>query len=369
MKLFKKNKGYTLIEVLLAIGVIGALTAMTYSFMSKKYLEAQADSQVKEILSMDSSIQQMMVNVTAQNNTAGVAQIESMLTPANLIANNVIPAGRVSSNGNTIKNMFKNGTLTFTAEALNVSTITPRVVPVYSYVITDIPSYACSFIVTNYQLSEYVRIKVDSTVVKTVGNPVSPTEAAVACSSSNNKTIEITQSSIASKPDYGTQTLDLTGATGHIRDSESPLFQEQLRTNTSSGACPAGSWNGALSYCSCPAGTEWDGKACIAMGQPGHCVIGMMWDLTTKTCVNITKAPFPGVDVTPRYENGRYVPGFTENPLQMPTGQGLFACEGPLPPNAAIPENGAGSYDGSICNKCINGAWDGSRCVIPQIKN
>lgn len=366
--LFNKSKGYTLLEVLLAIGVMGALTAMTYSFMSKKYLAAQAQTQVKEILEMDASIQQMMVNVSTQNNAMGVSQIESMLTTQNLIANNIIPTGRVANDGVTIKNLFKNGTITFSSEALNVSTGTPRVVPVYSYIISEIPPYACSFIASNSGLSDYVRMKVDSTIVKTIGNPVAPVDIAVACNTTGNKTIEITQSSISSKPEFGDKTLELTGARGHIRDAENPLFQEQLKTTVTTGSCEDGGWENNLSFCSCPEGTEWNGKSCIEIGQPGHCHIGMMWDLETKACIAIAKAPFAGVDMTERYDQGRYVPAFTENPLGMPAGQGFFGCEGPTPPNADTANNGAGNHDGSICNLCINGDWDGSRCVIPEIK-
>lgn len=366
MKIFKK-KGFTLLELLLAVGVIGILTAATYSYMTKKQLIAEAQTQVKEILEMDQSIQQLMANVPVDN-TLGVAKINEMLTPAKIIQQNMAPIGRANAGGTEIRNTFKNGTITFSAEALNVSNINTRIVPVYNYTITQVPPAACSFIVANFDLQEFIRIRVDGTTIKNVGETVSPTQAATACNGSTNKTIVITQSSVATKPEHGTNVVNLNGIAGHIRDTENQYYQEQLRTTTvAPGTCPAGSWNSALSFCSCPAGTEWNGKICISFGQPGVCPSGQMWNAQTSMCQAIVKLPF--ADATSHYENGRYVPNYAENPLGMPSGQGYFACEGDLPPNAAPPTNTGGTFDGSICNKCINGEWNGARCVLPYVIN
>lgn len=364
MKLFNNKKGFTLLEMLIVMGIIIALVAMTYSYMLKKQVAAKAQTQVMEILQMDESVQQMMINVSTDN-TLGVAKIIDMLTPAKLIEAKMAPSSRVA--GTEIRNAFKSGNITFTSEALNVSNINTRVVPIYSYIITEIPPQACSVIVSHVDLQKFLRIRVDGVTVKNVGEVISPSQAASACSGSVNKTIEIAQSSVVNKNDYGTAIVNLTGTAGNIRVTENPLYQEQLQTTSNVGACSGGSWNNTLSYCSCPIGTEWNGQSCIAYGQPGKCPGGQGWNIATQTCIPLLKLPF--ADNAQHYDNGRYVPNYAENPLGMPVGLGLFACDGPLPPNATPPSNVNGTYDNSICNKCINGTWNGSRCVLPYVAN
>ena len=298
-----KIKGFTLVEILILIGAITLIVIAIYSNFSRKSSQQTALTQSIYLEQLSSSIN----NIFASSDNLAV------LTPTNAIASGVVPPAMIKD-PNTIVNLF-GGTIQFSTFAT-----TP---PSYGVILSEVPRVSCGFLVTTEYSNIADRIIVNTTTLKAPGSVTTSAlvgNAAAACDNDFN-TVEF-RNIIERSND-----LIVVNPT---RNKEDPKYIPSIASNITGPvpSCAGGSsWNG--SFCGCPVLTQWNGNNCI---------------------------PFPsGPPANVVYLGGRYVPnvGYAGGVQQTPAQMGN-AC------TAA-----GGNFNGTYCDKCENGTWNGSKCVTP----
>lgn len=361
----KNKKGFTLIELILVVGIISIMLIGIYAAYKKEYNKYEVNRQAQYIQQIFQGINNYLETAPTDSSnlttisgvTNAVGFMSVYVTPTNLIKANIIPTEMINSQ-TTIQNLF-GGQVNFSATSFPNGLFAS--VPVVDMKLTNIAQNACALLATNYRIINYEKILVNGIVVKDVGTNVPNFSNVAAACNSNNNTIDI---------DYYPTKLSAnvyqsTNSLGHIRGKEPPYYIAPPGQNTTSpggsSACYGGaSWNSTDSVCECPNGTEWNGNTCVAFGTPGVCPLGQSWSISANACVVIAGGT-SGV-----YQAGRQIPSnigvapqITSTPLP------LSCTNAPLPAGATTPSNGNGNYDGVLCERCIYGSWNGSRCVAP----
>lgn len=357
----KKNLGYTLIEIILVVGLIGLASIGIYTVYNIKYNAFLANKQASYIEQINKSIGDYLITVSNTNTVTATTDITANLTATNLINARIIPNEMVR-NPTSIRNLF-DGNITFAPLNLDITPGDAIANPVTTYemTLTNVPNNACALLSGNSRLATIQQLVVNGTTVKTPGTPLPdiPTMANV-CIAGNN-TIRM-----AFMPfKFGINPLGTTNAVGSLRTKEAAFNIAPLAQNApyAGPACSGGAaWNATTGVCQCGAGTNWNGSSCVAFGTPGQCPLGQGWNLNTNSCQALGTGTGPAVSGV--LSAGRYIPSNIAIAAQQTTVGNACAATA-LPTGATAATNGVGNFDTRICNKCINGTWNGSRCVTP----
>lgn len=332
----KKTKGFTLIELLLYVGLTAILSIGIYSTYNKKLAESNSVKQVQYLEQIDEAVQNF---VKANANLA-------VVTPANLIASNAIPTEMV--NGANIRNVF-GGNVTFGVTTI----VNPN--DAIRTTLNNIPISVCARMASSNVGVQSNRILVNGNVVRNIGAEFDGAVIANISANCNLANNTINFDKIAERQPFNPGPGGAIFTTlPQIRDKENPYYIPNIGDNVTSPAvacAPGTTWTGA--FCSCPANTGWNGRACIAHNDatvPGACPLGQGWN-NLGAC-----APLPnGVSATETYVNNR----------------SLSTALAAVPKVRTVPENPAlctapnSFYDGRSCQVCQFGAWNGFRCVTP----
>lgn len=356
----KNKKGYTLLETILVVGIIAIMLIGIYETYRKEFNQYQVNRQAQYIQQIFKGIGTYLeASPTDSTNIATimneVGYIAYYVTPTNLISAHLVPTEMISS-PTSLQNLF-GGTVSFSATSFPDGSLPS--VPIVDMKLTNIPQYACALLATNYRIINYEKIYINGTLVKDVGTNVPNFVNVAAACNSNNNTIDIdyypTRSSASV---YST-----TNSLAHVRGKDNPYYIAPIGQNTNSpggsSACYGGaSWNSTDSACECPSGSEWNGNTCATYGTPGVCPLGQGWSISSNACIAISGG------TTGVYQSGRQIPSNVGITPQITSPQ--IACtNAALPTGATSPSNGNGNYDGVVCQMCVNGSWNGSRCVTP----
>lgn len=340
----KKQKGYTLIELLLYLGVVVLIISGIYSFYNKVQTNIKATNLSNNLRMIDNQI-------AATYNILGGF---TTLTNANIIAANIPPKEMVVD-ANNIQNTL-GGALTF-------GTATVGSVAGYSITLTKLSSYACNKLATLDFASIVQEVAINGTTVKVANGPLTPAQIATTaskCATSESNTLIYRNILL-------TANLDATGTTSVTRNKET-AYNIPTIGNPSAGISPScaggATWNN--SFCSCPAGTEWNGSSCVTFGtttQPGWCQRGQGWASDSKVC-----AALPHGTSSNTYAGGRNLPGsVTTTPAEtIAVGKTIPAANSEVVGGRTITSPIGVTTDTNV-QVCVNGSWDASvlRCVTP----
>jgi Flp pilus assembly pilin Flp len=326
MKKFIQNnkKGFTLIELILILGLITLAIIAIYTVYNKKRTETLVKNQAIYLAQLSQGINGAFSSTT--NFT--------LLTPANVIATRVVPTPMVES-PTIIRNLF-GGTVSFSG--------TNGTPPIFTITLDTVPKEACALLATTGFADNSRQVTINGTAIKTAGAVINSNSVGTAVSLcvNNQNTLDFTN--FINQPSE----IEAVDASSN-RAKEDPFYIATPGITAISPAvsCVGGtSWNG--SFCGCAAGSEWDGHTCVAYNsKPGACPIGQGWN--GSACVTHSVSGPGGT-----YLGGRNLPnlGYTAAQVQKTN------------PGAACYAAG-GYYDGITCQTCKNGAWNGFRCVTP----
>lgn len=341
----RKDKGYTLIELLLYIGIVAILGITIFSFYTKRSEETRINNLTRVFQEIDTNVNNSLAAINAYSGLNNNFLTSSRLVPNEMILNN-----------NTITNTL-GGTLDITPVTINGNSG-------YALSVTFLSPSVCTKLATTDYASKIQQVLVNGTIVKAANTPLTPQAIALTaqnCSANNNTVVFRNSPNLAF--------LD-AGGLGSNRVKEQPQYISTIGTPSASGlssSCAGGTtWNG--SFCSCPTGTEWNGGSCIAFNtttQPGWCPRGSGWIPGTKTC-----AVLPNGSSSNQYIAGKNLPDVITTSATDTLRQGMTI---PATRTDIITGRSIISPIGNIDDNptqatvqvCVNGYWDTSanRCV------
>lgn len=382
MNLRRTQKGFTLIELILTVGLITTIITGIYITYNKKRMDSNVQLQSQYLERIEKNLNSIFINT---NNYA---------TLNNTLVNSLrfIPSELEVSPG-----VFKN----LLGGDMNFMHVPPAILGINGYTIQlgRLTTEACVKIATSNFGYKAPLVRVNNVAVKTANTSFTPTNItaiSAACATSNNNIVDFSSFS--------------TNATNLAIPSATPVIPKQTSTIPTVGdivtsgtpACTGGAvWNS--SFCACPAGRIWTGSACMVLdSNAASCRPGWGWNGTACAALPATEATFlrygtppPGVNpttVTPTIAGSvtapagatagnRYVPSMPIPPIQVNTTT--------IHPTAANCTASGGNWDGRVCNYCpdapmavvkdssnnniplspapknVRSVWDGFRCVTP----
>lgn len=345
MSKIKKESGYTLIELLLYIGIVAVLGITVFSFYTKKQEETKINNLTRVFQEIDVNVNNSLAAIISYSGLNNGFLTSSKLVPNEMIVNN-----------NTISNTL-GGTL-------DISPFTVNGNPGYALSANFLSPSVCTKLATTKYASDVQQVLVNDTIVKAANTALTPQAIALIaqkCTENNN--------TVMFRNAPNSAFLDGNGL-GENRVKEQPQYISTVGTPSASGlssSCAGGTtWNG--SFCSCPTGTEWNGGSCVAfntVNQPGWCPRGSGWLPGTKTC-----AVLPNGSSSNQYVAGKNLPNVIDTPVTDTLRQGMTI---PTTRTEVITGRNIVSPNGNIDDNptqatvqvCINGSWNptANRCV------
>lgn len=386
----KISKGFTLIEVLLVVGIISLATMKIFEYQNSRIVTAAVDRQARNLSLIVQNVTSIAVDITTTNTNlaANVATITTNTNVASLTASGAIPSEMV--NGGAIQNIWGGPVL--------ISGVAVGGTPGFQLTFGGVPPEACIKFVTHKTTLDHVQnITINGTIVKNVATVV-PNVAQVVTACQN-----VVNTIIFAADLIHPIKLDPAVNTGlsprYLRPRETkynltPVGQSITTSPLPTPVCNGGSiWNAVISACTCPGATQWTGSRCgtensNTAGNAGLCPIGQAWNQATNTCnvlpgraaktiVNpwVGSQFSPSVTVTVARYGNRMIPSnvatTAQQTLATPTNITAAQC-------ATIPN---GRWDGKICQVCLvrqdpntgaalpgsgtagMGAWSVDRCT------
>lgn len=261
MKLFKEKnhqKGFTLVELVLVVGLIALMTIGIYLKYKSIYMDRSVQLQMQDLYAFNNKINgayQSSSSLTTLNNTTAIS---GGLVPTELI------------NAPNIINRF-GSTITLSRQLV-------AGVEGYEILLNNITPKACSLIGTSKYANEVDEIWINGANNKTTGNSLTAANIATIVTQCNSAT----SIGFRNRMFYNTPPDSYT----QKRPTQTNKYYIPTLNNTVTSASTAcgsgGTWNG--SFCSCPAGTEFDGAACTSNSTPLNCAYGTGTDQTTGAC-------------------------------------------------------------------------------------
>lgn len=241
---YRQKKGFTLIEIVLVLGVITALGAGIFSTYNKRHDAALANSQSKYL---------QIINKTVINGY-GVTGNFAPLTPSNLIAQGIAPNEMI--NGTALNNVwggdFNTGAATFGGSQGFFITL------------SQVPSSGCAKIASDVA-NDFMEMDINGVAIKTVANAnvmINIATAAANCAPNYN-TITLRNRQVVGADPVVVPTINNIPplpASAYPGMVQAALVQPSPTTcvNGLTGAGPAG---GTCN--SCPNGGAWNGSFCV----------------------------------------------------------------------------------------------------------
>lgn len=345
MKIITNNKGYSLIELIMVVGLIAFLMTSIYIFyqrISNKY-EANMISQ------------QLMILNDNINKSFATTLSPSELTNQFMIASKMVPDALIIDN-NKISNGY-GGALNLGIDGNN-----------YTITLQNVPNNVCSYITATDFFRFAPGIKVNSNIIKTSGPINSNHVSEIAINCAMNLTANLT----ATYP-ISTKVLPKQGINDSGRDKELPKNIAKISKGEAALSCQGGTvW--VENFCSCPAGSDWNGKECVNFGdfakQPGWCILGEGGSFTSTSCTDL---PYKNSTVSTaeqsyKYSNGKYTTSAsTVSRLNDKQRAYVKNKSGSVTIDGKTIDYGEGYFDNNTLQVCVNGVWDSQSksCVTP----
>lgn len=277
MKKIKNKNGFSLLEVVLGLSLIGLASAAIYGNYNSKRIYANVDRQA--LLLKD-------ISERAVNAFAASATPATVATTPNFIAMKAVPADAYDPDLNVISNVF-GGTITLSGtNHLSDPNNFTNPVPVNeaqagTVIITlnNVPDYACSKLgATPYADSTY-SFTVNDVPIKLPGEQPNANQVSLLannCVMGNNNVMAFSHSLF--QPDL--LSFRVVGNDTR-RAKELPLNIAEIGPSAvGSQTCSGGAmWIPETSSCGCSATSYWNGQSCIAFGSGiGNCQPGFGWN-------------------------------------------------------------------------------------------
>lgn len=238
------QSGYTLIEIILAIGVMTLLGVGIFANYDKKRASVLADNQSKYL---------KIINRTIINGYGTVGNYAA-LTPANLINEGIAPIEM--TNGAALNNVwggdFTTGAVTFGG------------VPGFFITLTQVPASGCAKVASTVA-NDFLEMDINGVAVKTTANANITIDVATAvnnCAANFNTITLRNRQVIGGNPVVvplinNIPPLPAASYPGMIQP---PLVQPSPTTCVN-GQTGGGPWGGACNMC--PTGGTWNGSFCV----------------------------------------------------------------------------------------------------------
>lgn len=180
MKITRKPKGFTLIEILLAVGFISLASVVTYQVAKNVSTGWDAEAEGRNLVALSQTL----------IDTFGVAGIYTGVTTANVASHaEILPNGMADPTGTYLVNKWGGNILVNPAPDFTNSSGTV----VHGFTVTDqqVPTKACARVVTKLS-SMYDSISINNQSVKSMGQlSADPLKIAVYCAQSDSIEIEL----------------------------------------------------------------------------------------------------------------------------------------------------------------------------------
>lgn len=331
MKLqYKRNKGFSLLELILAIGIISVLTAVIYIGGNSMMAKSMAKKELYQLDTLKSNIDKASLLVSSDP-ALGIGTLQDIVTSSNLISSGMV--SKSENDGTNIVNVFKTGNVNVRAVSLTLSNPVVSTLTAYTITVQNVPQKSCIYMLQDYTSRDWMEISVNGNLVKSNTMDFTPTVAASACNSEDMSTLEYTQT-MNERGEFAPLNLPANTGVSHpgkyVR-----VFDAKFRPTIGSGTgvaatCTGGSVNTIDgNYCSCPAGTILFGDRCEAIGTPGVCLPGEGWSIANHACLDLPNPPTkPLAQVKGVYENGTYIPAFLAGQTQAQSYHSVLSCNG-----------------------------------------
>jgi prepilin-type N-terminal cleavage/methylation domain-containing protein len=287
--MIKKTKGFTLLEILLVMGIISLLTATAYGMIAKKQATTQAEKQAQYVNQIITSLNDYFLDVSPDPSVGMTSINNAVSPPTQLIAGRLIPDEMVDT-ANSLKTIW--GTpASINAVSLDITPLDgmSNNVTGYEISLTNVPSSACSLFSSHtYIITKAQRITINGNEVRSPG--VTNPDVGLLTASCNNVNNTINIASDVYKK--GIDPIISSNAGAYTRNKEGKLYIAPTGQNTSTGSttCTGGAtWDPIISSCVCSSTTKWNGSSCVGINnntvnQAGNCAIGSFWNQVTRIC-------------------------------------------------------------------------------------
>lgn len=171
--LIKKKKGFSLLELLLVLGIVAALIVSAFLIYPKAQSSQRAAAEAKNLATIQAGVKSLY---------GGIASY-SGLTNATALGAKVFPDVMISGTGTSadVVNSFK-GSVTVAPDNTGPSGVAGSS---FTITYTGVPNNECTKIIATTAESFYMA-SVGSTVVKDAGGQLNIVNASTACNSNNN---------------------------------------------------------------------------------------------------------------------------------------------------------------------------------------
>lgn len=371
----KQKNGFTLVELVLIIGLITIMSIGIYVKYRTMSVSNNIQLQIQDLYAINNKI------TGAYQSSTSLATLDN----TSAIAGSLVPADLVISNSNIMSRFGTTITLLPTIVAAS---------PSYEIKINNINNNVCGLIGTSKFANEVDEVWIDGVSQKSTGKPLNFSNI----DSITNACRNATNISFRNRMFYSIPPNDYV-QTRPTQTNKYYIPTIATAVNSVAPSCSGNtSWNGDSSFCSCPAGTEWDGFQCSDNTKGKNCIYGTSavqgamndncsllpqtkaqttvydgnnfvvennsyystvtpttratcdaaagyWDATTNICGGIlpTKVATTKSSSTPLYLSGRYIPqAYNPKITNVTTEQS----------SANKCANSGGNWDGKVCNFC-----------------
>ncbi|ECI4633274.1 type IV pilin, partial [Salmonella enterica subsp. enterica] len=175
----KSKKGFSLLELLLVLGIIAALVVAAFIVYPKVQASQRAQAESNNIATIQAGVKALYTSASSFTGLTNTVAVQAKIFPENML----------SGTGNTVKpiNAFK-GDVTLAAAATG-----PSAVAGSSFTITyaNVPAAECTKITTATAGNFYIAT-VNTKVVKPAGDTLDVAATTAACNNATSNTIILT---------------------------------------------------------------------------------------------------------------------------------------------------------------------------------
>lgn len=305
---FKKSFGYTLVEIIVVVGLISLIASLTVAKYKNSNFNNNVQSQINDIEIIGDRI------TNAYQNSGNIAG----LSTTSAIANKLVPDELI--NGTNVNTRF--------GDSLTILGTTVATVPVsqaFRITLNNIDSQICSKLATSKIGNQADEILINGVSMKAIGSPLSPVDIQNITNACGNATSLAFTNRI-----YYNQSLNTLNTYNQNRPNQTDKHYiptvAATTTNAVAVSCQGGSaWNG--SYCGCPVNTSWNGFNCQSVNSPSNCQYGTGNQKDNTGLVNQCAA-LPTTKTTETYYDTSTPTPITANIAyyQAPTAANQAAC-------------------------------------------
>ena len=220
LRLFKKQYGYTIVEIILVLAIIILTISTIYMTYTKQYsnylVRQQADYLENLSQRLENHVITLGVNPTNAALTPDVVtqQYTDALSSTNLVAARIVNEQMLNQTSGKLENLF--------GGELFVNGINIGGIPMIQITLTNVPQESCGKMAANYVIASKSRVQINGIDVKLPGqSEINISDAVLACANPQNSISYVMQPMKLGNLTLGQVTNDTTGQIGAVRFSES----------------------------------------------------------------------------------------------------------------------------------------------------